>query len=397
VEISEILKTINKEYLIENSPKNLSSHIKVTHTKCKNTFRIKLEKIIEKNFICPFCSGKVKKDNKKLKNILKNNGYSNIILLGNFISWETKILIGYKNCNHTTIIKPYYFLKKNSKLNTCNKCSISNISHNENNLFKFISNLLPNVDIIRNSHSILPTKKEIDIYIPELKLAFEYDGIYFHSDYFNKDIECQLSKYIECKKLGIRLIQIFSDEYNLTSKKRKICQIKIKHLLGLNNSKIIHTRKCEVYKNLNQIEKKEFLENNELRGNDFSDFNYYLKKDNEILAILTFKKIKSNYYEILRFTTNINYRIPGAFSKLWNFFLKDNTLSKNCKVIVKVDVRWNSGNIFKINGFKLKKITKPDFKYLDYKKINRIDKNDKFAKYSNNKIWNCGYYIFQFN
>ena len=47
---------------------------------------------------------------------------------------------------------------------------------------------------------------ELDIYIPTFKFGIEYDGVAFHNN--KEQHQRELKKYLECKKLGIKLIRI---------------------------------------------------------------------------------------------------------------------------------------------------------------------------------------------
>ena len=53
-------------------------------------------------------------------------------------------------------------------------------------------------------HSYHDLGFELDIYIPDLKIAVEYDGGYWHKDTIEKDLE----KNKKCKELGIKLYRI---------------------------------------------------------------------------------------------------------------------------------------------------------------------------------------------
>lgn len=74
-----------------------------------------------------------------------------------------------------------------------------------------IDNLDYNDTIIHNDRSIIKPK-ELDIYLPNKKLAIEYNGLYWHSINIVKDIHYHRNKSIACRKLGIRLIHIYEFE-----------------------------------------------------------------------------------------------------------------------------------------------------------------------------------------
>lgn len=64
--------------------------------------------------------------------------------------------------------------------------------------------------IIRGDYKVL-NGKELDIYIPDEKIAFEYNGEYFHSNLLKDDFY-HYNKSVLCLKKGIRLIHIYSFE-----------------------------------------------------------------------------------------------------------------------------------------------------------------------------------------
>ena len=88
----------------------------------------------------------------------------------------------------------------------CAKCNPveSNISGKEVLLSKLIGELYGG-EII-NSYKV--KRKEIDIFLPELNLGFEFNGLRWHSELF-KNKNYHLDKTKLCNEHGIRLIHIF--------------------------------------------------------------------------------------------------------------------------------------------------------------------------------------------
>ena len=83
-------------------------------------------------------------------------------------------------------------------------------------------------DIIKNSREII-SPYELDIYIPEKKLAIEFNGNYWHSTKF-KDKQYHQDKTIACAKNGVRLIHVYEYEWN-NDRTRKIIEEIIKKAL----------------------------------------------------------------------------------------------------------------------------------------------------------------------
>lgn len=75
------------------------------------------------------------------------------------------------------------------------------VSMPEHAIFFYLGKLF--ADVRQSCRLECINNKELDIYIPSLKLAIEYDGSWFHSN-----TERDIRKYELCKKNGIRLINI---------------------------------------------------------------------------------------------------------------------------------------------------------------------------------------------
>jgi hypothetical protein len=134
-------------------------------------------------------------------------------------------------------------------------------------VYEYIKSLLPsNTDIKQNERDPIHPL-EIDIYIPHLKLAFEYNGLYWHGELNGeKDKKYHLRKTDECESKGIHLIQIIEDEW---FDKKDIIKTKIKHVLGCNNTEKIYARKCNI-KIIDNNTKNDFLEKYHIQGKDNS-------------------------------------------------------------------------------------------------------------------------------
>lgn len=68
-----------------------------------------------------------------------------------------------------------------------------------------------NGEIVHNTRKIIKPL-ELDIYIPDLKLAIEYNGTYWHSSKCNIYHNYHLNKSLLCREKGIRLIHLYEFE-----------------------------------------------------------------------------------------------------------------------------------------------------------------------------------------
>ena len=107
-----------------------------------------------------------------------------------------------------------FWQKPNNHLNgqICPECSIAKrVSKGEVELKEFIKSFYQN-EIISNSRKII-SPKELDIFIPKLKLAFEYNGDYWHRLQEEKNPGYHEDKRNRCKKKGITLIEIWERDW----------------------------------------------------------------------------------------------------------------------------------------------------------------------------------------
>lgn len=284
----------------------------------------------------------------------------------------------------------------------------------ENDIFKFISSILPNNIIIkRNDRSIL-YGKELDIYIPFKKLAIEVNGLYWHSENGSGIKKSyHLNKYKNSLFHGVRLIHIFENEW---IEKKNIIQSILKNILHSNMDKI-NGRECNI-KEIFNVEKNTFLNNNHLQGEDNSSIKYGLYYKDELVSIMTFGKSrfdKKYEWEMIRFCNKLNTIIRGSASKLFNHFLKN---IKPKSIISYSDKRFFDGKIYEKLGFHFISNTSPGYYYIskDYKKLyNRVgfqkhklkkilpifDNNiSEWKNMKNNgydRIWDCGNSKWVFN
>ena len=77
---------------------------------------------------------------------------------------------------------------------------------------------------------------ELDIYVPSLKLAVEFDGLYWHNELKKPDVY-HLRKTEDCAACGIRLLHVFEDEWNY---KMDIVKSRISGIIGKNT--VIYAR-----------------------------------------------------------------------------------------------------------------------------------------------------------
>lgn len=103
-----------------------------------------------------------------------------------------------------------------------------NRSKNEIKLYNFVKSNY-NGEIIETDRTVI-NPQELDIYIPDKKIAVEYNGVYFHSIENGKSKNYHLNKSLLCRNNKIRLIHIYDIE-NFEQQ----CQLLLDLLNGIDN------------------------------------------------------------------------------------------------------------------------------------------------------------------
>jgi hypothetical protein len=253
--------------------------------------------------------------------------------------------------------KPYIHLDGSG----CQKCAML-FSNYEMELIDYISSIIGEENIIRNDRTIL-NGNELDVYVPSKKVAFEFDGLYWHSEIKKPNKKYHLQKTMECEKQGIQLIHIFEDEWIY---KKDICKSRIKNILG--SSTRLYARKCEIVELTNKEANKFFTENH-IQGNVAAKIIYGLKYNNEIVSAMSFGNLRKNLgqkstdgsYELLRFSNKQNMTVIGGASKLFNHFVKQ---VNPCDIISYADRRWSMGNLYEQLNFNFSHESEPNYFYI---------------------------------
>lgn len=256
------------------------------------------------------------------------------------------------------------------KINQSEICTICNpicrgISGQEIALLNFIKEIYQG-EIIENTRKLI-SPYEVDIFLPNLNLAFEFNGLWWHSD-LNKEKNYHFTKYKMCVDMGVNLITIWEDDWIY---KNEICKSLISNKIGM--SERIPARKC-VVKEISYGESKKFLESNHLQGDCKSSVKIGLFHENELVSLMTFSKLRifmnrqnknTDTYELTRFCNKIDKSVIGGASKIFSFFIKKYNPSK---IETYSDNMISNGNLYKKLGFSFSHETSPGYFYLINKK-----------------------------
>jgi hypothetical protein len=259
---------------------------------------------------------------------------------------------------------------------------------------------------------------EVDIYLPDKKIAIEYNGVYWHGEFYkSKNYHIEKTEYL--KKIGVDLYHIWEDDWIFN---RELSESWILNLIG--KSKKIWARKCKI-SSVSGKEYKEFCEVNHLQGYSPGSIILGLYYDNELVSVMSFGKPRKlinskallsseNSWELIRLCSKRGISVVGGASRLFSFFLNQNfpdEVASYCDISRSPDPE---KSVYKKLGFSNHKKTDPGYFWVvDGKRQNRLNWTKKkllglgkdpnkseieiMQEMGNYRIWDCGNYKFIWN
>ena len=221
---------------------------------------------------------------------------------------------------------------------------INRFSKFEEEVLSFVNSIY-NGNILHNNRKII-TPFELDLYIPDKKVAIECNGVFWHSINNGTKKDYHLNKTILCEEQNIRLIHIFENEWN---DNKEVCKSIIASALGIYKNRI-YARNCYI-KEISTKDTKMFININNLKVYKKSSYKLGLFYNNELMQIITINKRN----ELVQTCTKLNTQVIGGFSKLL-YHQPYNILYSY------IDRSKFTGNSYKYN-FEIDSYTKPNYFY----------------------------------
>jgi hypothetical protein len=315
--------------------KKIKEKYGVVHINKNNEIKEKIKNTIETKTILKYTN--------ILNNDYKINSYTNNVFV-----------IEHNKCGKKfKIFRKLFYdrLKLNNCL--CTECyPISELkSIKEKEIFNWLSYFKLPLKIVESDREVLKGK-ELDIYFPSKDLAIEFNGLYYHSEYF-KDKNYHLEKSLMCLEQGIQLLHIWEDEWVY---KKEIVKSIILNRLGLIKEKI-YARQCEIRVVEDSKLVRQFLDENHIQGYSQSSIKLGLYYKNELVSLMTFGYRHTNAkkeFELIRFCNRINLNVIGAASKLFNYFKQNYEFTD---LISYSDFRLFDGKMYETLGFEKKHLS----------------------------------------
>ena len=240
----------------------------------------------------------------------------------------------------------------------CAKCGHMK-SAPEEEIAAFLEQFTP---VVRRDRSIIGPK-ELDIYLPEHRLAIEFCGMYWHSHGDAADEKKNKRRHAEkhrlCAEQGIRLITLYETEWQ---ERPQTIKRMLRNAVGKTRGRLM-ARKCELGKPTPQ-EARAFYDKYHPQGGAGSGQHFGLYWRGKLVACMRFNYgandrghgAKERQWTLGRYATRLS--VAGAASRLFKAFLAefrpDNVKSFS-------DNRLFGGGMYEQLGFVLEEHVVPDY------------------------------------
>lgn len=225
-----------------------------------------------------------------------------------------------------------------------------------------VAGLLSNyARVIRRDRSLIGPK-ELDIFLPEVNLAVEFCGEYWHSHGDAEDEAARsmnhYNKHRACAEKGIRLLTIYASEWR---DRQYALRRLLRNAAGKARGKVM-ARKCVISK-VDHKAAVSFYERYHPQGGAGHGEHYGLYWKGNLVACMRFThgandrgQNKRRVWTLTRYATRVT--VSGGASRLFAAFTKEHR-PKEVKSFS--DNRYFDGGMYQALGFVLAEITAPDY------------------------------------
>lgn len=417
----KFIKDIN-DYIFEEVYYNTNSDskIRVIHKTCKYEFCKNAQQIQSGNYKCPICTPKSRISEKIFRE--KLNLLSDKYELLEFSSYQEKCKVKHLKCGNEFIVNPRDLLRNrgcpcrrlkdlnqyqipegftidnykdsSSEITVTHKCGYSRtlnklgyflnnpycpscspeyrndfVSEPEQVLTEYIQSLeFKCQKLYRDSNFFY----ELDIYIPELKIGFEYNGLYWHSSakkHVNKTYHKNKTDFFLSK--GIKVYHLW--EHWGLEKCKSIIQAK------LGKCRKVYARNTKI-KSIPAVSAREFLNKYHIDGYTIAAYSFGLFLNGDLISVLTIRRNKSYGLEIARYATKSGLHIVGGFSKLLNYFIKEYNPTQIVTYLYRDLCPIANESVYAKTGFIFQGDSGPILSYFNLKK-HVVESRQKYQKH----------------
>lgn len=255
---------------------------------------------------------------------------------------------------HTWEVSPNQRTSHREGITGCPVCWSQGRSQMEHDMVSFIKSVYSGE--VFQHHKI--GRFELDTYLPGAGIAFEFNGVHWHSEARGRSKGAHLRKLNVCRDNGIYLIQVWEDDWR---DRRAVVERLISHKLNVSSAPRIGARRTSIV-SVTPATARKFLDENHIQG--FIGGTHYdalVTASGEVVAVAVTTHLQHGV-RLDRYATSLV--VQGGFSKILRV-IKERANLNGCRTVFTFsDNEISDGNLYSKNGFTASRELDPDYRYV---------------------------------
>lgn len=311
-------------------------------------------------------------------------------MVGKYVKSKVPIRMRHITCKTEWDVTPSNFAKPNYPTR-CPKCArTGRASQGQLEVTKFVESLGLRVETdVRRLYPDNP-RYEVDIYVPDKRVAIEFDGVWWHAEGSSRNSAGRgradslpgeaLRRAEILRGEGIRLIRIFSDEW---AYRKTAVQSRLQAILARPERRL-DARKLHLDTAVPSSEAADFIARSHVQGTVSAASMVAVglrANDGALEAVMTFGcrsmggSSAGVRVELLRFCSAPGTQVRGAASRLLSAFARSYELDgADQRIVTYADIRWSgltATTMYEKIGFTPTGQTRPSYSYVHPSQSNR--------------------------
>lgn len=234
----------------------------------------------------------------------------------------------------------------------CPTCATVGPSSGQLEILDYVRSL--GVEVVSGDRTAI-SPMELDVYVPHLRLAIEYNGLYWHSSAVQERGR-HFRKWRACYQNGVSLLAIYQDEW-ASLPTRELLKSMIRWRCRKFTGSPLNARDLLLREDVPRNEAIDFFNRNHLDGSTQFKSARGLYCDGRLVSCAAFRVNFNEEYELARLATDYDFSVRGAAGRL---------LARTHRPLVSFsNNRLSTGNVYRQLGFRLDRINRPSYWYTD--------------------------------
>ena len=234
-------------------------------------------------------------------------------------------------------------------------------SRGERELADFCASLVGEDRVVRNDRTMLSpadngVRRELDVWVPSRMVAVEFNGVHWHTEAL-RGRTYHHDKYEECRSLGIRLLQVWDDDW---ARRRPVVEDHLRTVLDCGAYRRVDARRCRVVPDIPVACMRAFMEANHIQGYGPGSVRFALM-DGDVMVAGLVGSLSAGVLDVVRYATPLGVLVRGGFSRLLSHAVGATGVSH---VATFSDNMVSDGGLYRRTGFHEERAIPPDYSYV---------------------------------